>query len=263
MRKWKARLLLFSLICGALYFVQERYDFFRLRELEIVPAGVLSDMVVWRSVPRSSERFWPSLSLERRQFVKSIEGFYPVVVKLKTVGWGRYRISIEPLEPLLYVSWNSNMWLLSKNGRMWPANLPSNAKVKGMLFPEKPILAWDSELAMPIDPDRQSGEIYPSSLPMAKIKKWYEAIEKIGWQNDIYCVLAKKVDGKPVVQLLVGAPDGILSEIIVKEDTSDWEWLAAALEKVFPEAGSSVPNGLVVNATFTDMKFIVTSRDNR
>jgi hypothetical protein len=98
---------------------------------------------------------------------------------------------------------------------------------------------------------------------MAKIKKWYEAIEKIGWEDDIYCILAKRIDGRPVVQLLTGSSENITSEVVVKEDTTGWASIAAALYEVFPEAGSRIPNGMVVNATFTDMKFTVTSRDIR
>jgi hypothetical protein len=259
--KRKVVLLLFSFICGALYFAEIRYDFFRLRELEIIPTGALPEMIVWGSVPGSTERFWPSLVLNKRIFVRRIEGFFPVEVKFEVKGWGRCRVSIKPLEPILYVSWRSKMWLLSKNGRMWPADLPSNSTVKGMVFPDKPILAWDSGLAMPIDPERQSGEIYPSSLPMRKIGKWYETIEKIGWKDDIYCVLAKKINGRPVVQLLLGSGDSTASEIIVKEDTSDWLSLASALEHVFSGMNSKVPKGYVVNATLADMKFTVKSRD--
>jgi hypothetical protein len=259
--KRKAGLLLFSFICGALYFAETRYDFFRLRELEIAPTGALPDAVIWSSVPGPSERFWPFLALNKRTYVRGIVGFFPVEIKLAVKGWGRYRVSIKPLEPILYVSWRSRMWLLSKNGRMWPANLQSNATVKGMVFPDKPILAWDSGLAMPIDPERQSGEIYPSSLPMKKIDKWYETIEKIGWKDDIYCVLAKKINGRPVVQILLGSGGGAASEIIVKEDASDWLSLALALEHVFPGMGRKVPKGYVVNATLADMKFTVKSSD--
>jgi len=248
-------------MCGFLYFVEQRYDFFRLQEIEIVPVGVIPDSVIWDAVPGSAEHFWPSLFLSGRDFTGRVENFLPVQLSVKVAGWGRYRVSITPLEPMLYVSWRSNMWLLSRNGRMWPANHPANIVVKGMVFPERPILAWDSGLALPIDPERQKGDIFPSSLPMAKIKKWYDEIERIGWGDDIYCVLAKKVDGRPVVQLLLGSGEKISSEIVVKEDTSDWASLAAALSEVFG-SGSRVPNGLVVNATFTD-KFTVTSRDNR
>jgi hypothetical protein len=263
MKRWKTKVLLISLLCGALYCAYERYDFFRLRELAITPIGILPDSTIWRSVPALAVRFWPSFFFKGREFVSKIDGYYPVELKVRPSGWGKFSVSISPLEPMLYVSWNSNMWLLSTNGRMWPANLPSNTRVKGMILPEKPILAWDSGLPMPIDPQRQKGEIYPSSLPLAKIKKWYEAVEKIGWEDDIYCILAKRIDGRPVVQMLIGSSDNITSEVVVKEDTSDWASIAAALYEVFPESGSRIPNGMVVNATFSDMKFTVTSRDNR
>jgi hypothetical protein len=264
MRKWKAKLLMLSLLCGVFYFVQERYDCFRLRGLEITPRGILPDTTVWQSLPRAAERFWMSLFWERGKFVKGIEGAYPVGIKLKVTGWGRYKISIEPLKPMLYVSWNSNMWFLSDNGRMWRTDLPSNTSVKGLRLPEKPILAWDSGLAMPIDLETQGGGICRSSLPLAKIKKWYDTLEKVGWEKDVYCLLAKKIDGRPVVQLLLGSGDGLSGEVVFKEDTANWMPVAAALTRVYGGAGSIVPKGLVVNATFTDsMTFTVTSRDYR
>jgi hypothetical protein len=264
MRKWKARLLMLSFLCGAIYFAWQRYDYFRLRGLEITPSGILPDATVWQSLPRAAEHFWLSLVFERRKFVRGIEGAYPVEIKLKATGWGRYRVTIAPLEPMLYVSWNSNMWLLSQNGRMWRADLRENASVRGLVLPQKPILAWDSGLPIPIDLETQGGGIFRSSLPMAKIRKWYDMIEKIGWENDVYCVLAKKIDGRPVVQLLLGPGDGSAGEVVLKEDTASWASLAAALGKVFPGNSSTVPKGLVVNATYADsMTFTVTSRDNR
>ncbi|MDR0647719.1 MAG: hypothetical protein LBF92_00075 [Synergistaceae bacterium] len=264
MRRWKARLILLSFLCGALYFADQRYDYFRLRGLEIAPAGILQDTTVWQSLPRVSERFWPSLFWEKRGFAREIEGAYPVEIRLTASGWGRYKVSIIPLEPMLYVSWNSDMWLLSKNGRMWRTDLPSNASVKGLKLPDKPILAWDSGLATPIDPDAQGGGIFRSSLPLTKIKKWYDMLEKVGWEDDIYCVLAKKIDGRPVVQLLLGSGDGQPGEVVLKEDTANWSSIAAAMAKVFSGAAGPVPKGLVVNATYADsMTFTVTSRDNR
>lgn len=251
------------MLCGLLYFVEQWYLFFRLRELEIIPQSVLSDTMIWEAVPASADTFWFSLMFKEREFLKKLEGFYPVEVKLRIIGWGRYRVSVTRLKPYLYVSWNSKMWLLSANGRMWLANLPSNAKVKGLSLPDKPVLVWDKGLAIPIDPDRQNGEIYPSSLPLAKITGWYEALEKTGWEKEAYCLIAKKIDGRPVVQILMGSESDVFGEVIVKEDTADWFSLASALEELFPNAAHKIPPGFVINATFADMKFTVTSKDKK
>ena len=259
-KKWKGKLLLLSILCGVLYFVDQRYDFFRLRGMEIVPGGVLPEAAIWESLPRQAESFWPSLIFGSRDFVRRVEGFYPVEINLKITGWGRYRVTVKPLEAFLNVSWNARLWLLSTNGRMWLANLPVNAIVKGVELPDKPILAWDSGLPLPIDPERQGGDIYSSSLAMEKIKRWYDTIEKTGWYRDIYCLLAKKVDGKPVVQVLFGSENAITGEIILKEDTSNWLSLAAAMEEIFPNAEYRTPPGMVINATYTDLKFTVTNK---
>ena len=258
-RRWRGKLLLLSLLCGILYFAEGRYGNFRLRGIEVTP-GVLPEEIVWQSVPQDADNFWPLLLWNQRSLAKKIEGFYPVEMRLRLVGWGRYFIELKPLEAYIYVSWNSRMWLLSTNGRMWLASLPANTQVRGVGHPTRPILSWDSGLALPIDPERQMGDIYPSSLPLQKIKGWYETAEKIGWYGDIYCLLAKKVDGKPVVQILLGGVEAITGEIIVPESTANWLPLAAALEELFPNGEYLKPPGMIVNATYSDMKFTVTEK---
>ncbi|MDR3332680.1 MAG: hypothetical protein LBT08_08625 [Synergistaceae bacterium] len=261
-KRWRSKLIILCLLGGVLYSVELRYGFMRLRDVEMTPRGAVSDVVVWQSVPRNAETFWPALLVLGRKFTRGVEKFYPVELKIRLTGWGRYRVTIAPLEALLCVSWNSKLWLLSTNGRMWLANLPANAKVKGIIIPNKPILAWDQGMALPIDTEGQTGDVYPSSLPIAKIRKWYEVIERIGWNDKIYCLLAKKIDGKPVVQVLLGSEAGITGEIILKEDTEEWPYLAAALEEKYPGSERGIPSGLIVNATYKDI-FTVTSKDAR
>ena len=258
-RRWKGKLLLLSLLCGILYFAEGRYGYFRLRSIEIA-SGALSDEVVWESIPGDADNFWPLLLWERRSLARKIEGYYPVEMRLRLVGWGRYLVELEPLEAYIYISWNSRMWLLSTNGKMWLASLPANAQVRGIGHPARPILSWDPGLALPIDPERQMGDIYRSSLPIAKIRRWYETVEKIAWYDDIYCLLAKKIDGKPVVQILLGGQDAITGEIIVPEDTANWLPLSAALEEIFPDGAYRKAPGMIVNATYSDMKFTVTEK---
>ena len=259
MRKWKARLILLSFICGLLYFADERFDFFRMRALEIVPSGIIADKIIWEAVPKSAESYWFTLFFDSN-FEKKIESYFPVQVDLSITGWGRYRVSLAPLKTFIYVSWNSKMWLLSKDGRMWPSNLRGTASIKGLSFPDKPILVWDPNLAIPIDTGGQSCDIYESGLPIAKITKWYEAIEKIGWSKYVHCLIAKKIDGRPVVQIVFGAEPGVTGELILKEDTSDWAALSAALKELYPNVPHHIPPGSVVNATYSDMKFTITDR---
>jgi hypothetical protein len=262
-KRWRRRLLFLSVLFGAVFFLEQRYGCMRLRNIEIIPASTVADSVIWRAVPKEAETFWPSLLLWSRRFTRMVENFYPVRLTVKLTGWGRYRVTVEPLEVFLSVSWNRNMWLLSSNGRMWLSKLQANSKVKGVTIPERPVLAWDAGLPLPIDPDKQRGDIYPSSLPMTRIRKWYDAIEEMGWNDKIYCLRAKKIDGKPVVQILLGSDAGITGELTVKDDPKDWVSFAAALEGIYPSYGGGIPSGLVVNATFADMKFTVISMDVR
>jgi hypothetical protein len=259
-RRWKRYLVLFSILCGSLYFAELRYGFFRLRDLEITAGAVIPEEVIWQALPKKTERFWLSLLFGNGIFEKRVTNYFPVSIKTRIVGWGRYRVTVKPLDIFLCVSWNSKQWWLSEDGRMWQSALPAGALVNGINYPSRPILSWDSELPIPIDPEKQAGDIYPSSLPLVKIKKWYETIGKMNWKEDIYCLMAKKIDGRQVVQIVLGTEGRATGEIVVKEDASDWLSLAAALESIYPSASGGVPQGVSINATYTDMKFTVSDK---
>jgi hypothetical protein len=249
-----------SLVFGAVYYAEMRYGFLRLREIEVTSGDVVPEEVIWQALPKDASVFWPSLMFGSGDFEKSIMNYYPVSVKLSVSGWGKYRMTISPLDIFIAVSWNKKMWWLSADGRMWLATLPASAEVKSLNYPNRPILAWDSRLPLPIDPEHQMGDIYPSSLPIEKIKKWYDTIEMIDWNKDIYCLFAKKIDGRQVVQILLGSEERITGDIVVKEDASDWLSLAAALDNIYPRASGGVPPGLTINATFSDAEFIVSEK---
>ena len=261
-RNWRLYAVFISIMCGLIYYAEVRFSFLRLREIEVTPGNVIPEDVIWRIFPERAANFWPLLMYGNDNFEKGITNYYPVSAKLKITGWGKYRLVLTPLKIFLGVSWNSKMWWLSEDGRIWMANLPAATKVRGLTYPDKPILAWDSQLPLPIDQERQMGDIYPSSLPMAKIKKWYDTIEKIEWNKDIYCLIAKKIEGRQVVQILLGNAERITGEIVVKEDASDWLSLAAALKKqnIYPGASGEASIGLSVNATYANMKFTVSER---
>jgi len=255
--RWKRYIIMLSIVCGVVYYAEMRYGFMRLREIEVAPGNVIPEEVIWQALPKNSTVFWPALMFGSRNFEKGIINFYPVSLKVSISGWGKYRMTITPLDIFIAVSWNSKIWWLSADGRMWLAALPATASVKGLVYPERPVLSWDPNLPMPIDPERQMGDIYPSSLPIAKIKRWYETIGRIGWNKDIYCLMAKKIDGRPVVQILLGNEERITGEVVVKEDASDWLSLAAALENLYPDDSGRVPTGLTINATYADGRFSV------
>lgn len=257
----KGMLLIICFLCGCLYFIDKRYDQFRLRGIEVVPGGVIPEAIVWEAVPRAAERFWPILAFDAGEFTRRLENFYPVKLNIDITGWGMYRVTIEPLEVFASVSWNSRMWLLSTDNRMWLANLPANTAVRGLELPDKPILAWDRSLPLPIDPEMQGGDVYAASLAIDKIKGWYNIIERTKWYKNIYCLLAKKIDGRPVVQVLLGKENDITSEIILKDDTVHWLELAAALDEIFPNGEFMRPPGVIINATYADQKFTVMDKN--
>jgi hypothetical protein len=259
---WKKYLIFMSFFCGAMYFAEMRYDFFRLREIEITPGNVIPEEVIWQALPRDAVDFWPYLVFNGNVFAKRVTDFYPVSIKLSFAGWGKYKLSIEPLDVFLSVSWDSKFWMLSSDGMMWRTNLPAAVMVKGLKTPARPALAWDSQLPAPIDTERHKGDIYKSTLPMEKIQKWYGTIEKMYWHKSVSHILASKMAGRRIVRILLNGGERTFSEILMKDDASDWLSIAAALENIYPSASGGIPAGLVVNATYTDAKMTVSEKGN-
>ncbi|MDR0653452.1 MAG: hypothetical protein LBG12_09135 [Synergistaceae bacterium] len=257
---WKKCLIVISFCCGALYFAEARYDFFRLREVEITPGNVIPEEIIWQAFPRKAVDFWPYLIFNEDVFAERVTDFYPVSMKLSFSGWGKYKLNVEPLDVFLSVSWDSKFWLLSSDGRMWQANLPAAVMVKGLKYPTRPTLVWDTQLPVPIDAKRQEGDIYTSNLPIETIQKWYDTIERINWYKGIYRILASKLGGRRVVRILLGSEDRISGEILMKDDASDWLSIAAALESKYPSASGGLPTGLVVNATYANGKMRVSEK---
>jgi hypothetical protein len=259
---WKKYLIFISFFCGAIYFAEMRYDFFRLREMEITPGSVMPEEIIWQALPREAVDFWPYLVFNGDVFAERVTDFYPVSMKLSFAGWGKYKLNVEPLDVFLSVSWDSKFWLLSSDGMMWQANLPAAVRVKGLKYPARPALVWDSQLPAPIDIERRKGDIYTSTLPMEKIRKWYGTIEKTQWNKSVSHVLAGKMAGRRIVRILLGGEGRVFSEIVMKDDASDWLSIVAALENIYPSASGGIPAGLVVNATYTDAKMTVSENGN-
>jgi hypothetical protein len=259
---WKKLLIIFSFFCGILYFAEMRYDFFRLREVEITPGNVIPEEIIWQAFPRKTVDFWPYLIFNGDVFTKRVTDFYPVSMKLSFAGWGKYKLTVEPLDVFLSVSWNSKFWLLSSDGVMWQANLPAAVMVNGLKSPARPTLVWDSQLPAPIDEEQRNGDICMSNLPMERIRKWYDTVEKIYWYKNIYRVMASKLEGRRIVRIFLGGENRISGEIMVKDDASDWLSIAAALENIYPSASGGIPAGLVVNATYTEAKMTVSKKGN-
>lgn len=258
--KRKKKFLVIAFLIGAFICINRKYDFFRTVSIEIDPPGLIPSQVLWNAMPEAAQAFWPYLLVNARSFERALESFYPVKTTIKLIGWGKYRVVADPLEIFIYVSWNSKMWLLSTDGRMWLASLPANSVVRGLQLPTRPILTWDAGLPIPIDPDDQGVDIYRSSLSMTRISKWYETIAKTSWYDDIYAMIAKKIDGRQIVQVLLSDKDRLTGEIILKDDTVNWLELAYALDAIYPNGEYKMHPGKIVNATYSDSKFVVTNK---
>ena len=252
-------MILFFLIAGFLYGLEQRYHLFRVADISYVPDNVLVQDMVWHAMPEKAEVFWPIL-LWRSDVLKSeIEHYYPVSAHFKSVGWGKFRLDVIPLEPFIKVYWSGVTWYLSDEGKIWRVSLGANALVHGITSPKRPLLVWGKEMPIPINMDKQRGDITQSSLPIQRIKAWYYEFDRLGWNEKIYRVTATRSEGRTILNLEFKTLSEKKMVIIVNDDPVGWQSISQAVSEIQRDRAVRSED-LFIDTTYKG-KLIVRSRD--
>lgn len=252
-------MILFFLIAGFLYGLEQRYHLFRVADISYVPDNVLVQDMVWHAMPEKAEVFWPIL-LWRSDVLKSeIEHYYPVSAHFKSVGWGKFRLDVIPLEPFIKVYWSGVTWYLSDEGKIWRVSLGANALVHGITSPKRPLLVWGKEMPIPINMDKQRGDITQSSLPIQRIKAWYYEFDRLGWNEKIYRVTATRSEGRTILKLEFKTLSEKKMVIIVNDDPVGWQSISQAVSEIQRDRAVRSED-LFIDTTYKG-KLIVRSRD--
>lgn len=252
-------MILFFLIAGFLYGLEQRYHLFRVADISYVPDNVLVQDMVWHAMPEKAEVFWPIL-LWRSDVLKSeIEHYYPVSAHFKSVGWGKFRLDVIPLEPFIKVYWSGVTWYLSDEGKIWRVSLGANALVHGITSPKRPLLVWGKEMPIPINMDKQRGDITQSSLPIQRIKSWYYEFDRLGWNEKIYRVTATRSEGRTILNLEFKTLSEKKMVIIVNDDPVGWQSISQAVSEIQRDRAVRSED-LFIDTTYKG-KLIVRSRD--
>lgn len=249
-KRIKLSLLLASLAAGLLYAAESRFAILRLYEIKTEPAYIIPNDIVWGTVSSKQEKCWPVLWLHRKSYCRLIEKYYPVNAALTLSGWGRLTLRLETLEPAFMMHWGDRYWYVSEDGRAWQTSFEENNLVSIGRAVSQPALSWSSDRATPLDVSSESVNIYQSSLPVAKITKWYENVDALGWKNDVKFIQAGMKEGQMIVRLIfadASGADGV--NIIFADDPSLWQEAGLAVKKIYPDL-NKISSKIFIDTTY-------------
>ncbi len=249
-KRFKILLLVIAISMGALLAAESRYAVLRVRSIEADPSEILPERAVWGTVRPEEEKIWPLLWFSQEAYCKNIEAYYPVNLRMRLSGWGRFKLEVLPLEAACRMYWGGRFWYVSEDGRAWLTSLKENSFVRSERAGKLPLLSWSSDRATPIDLSGEHGNIFLSRLPMGKILMWYGSLNELGWSESVRFVQAVRDKGRDVVKLILYAPDGGNgASIVLGDDPEEWRTAASAVKKIFPDI-SQISRDIDIDTTY-------------
>ncbi|MDL2298784.1 hypothetical protein LJC40_06530 [Synergistaceae bacterium OttesenSCG-928-D05] len=247
----KIFLVLIALAGGLGVAAESRYAVMRIADISVRPRGdILSSETVWGLVSEREEAFWPYLWAAKKSYEKALEEYYPVKVRMKLVGWGKFELETTYLQPLYRLFWDNKYWYVSQDGKVWLATLDMNKWLNLDEVMRKPVLTWGEVRTTPVDMASEDGNVYVSSLPIARIRGWYENIELLGWSGYVKFIQAGKREGISVVRLIFkDAQGGNGADVLFPDDPVLWQEPGLAIKKIYPDA-AKLPPEIFIDTTY-------------
>ncbi len=253
-RTLKKFLIILCALAGGLIFAAEaRFAVSRISLIEQTPADALPQYVLWGTIPSARERFWPLFWLHRNEYKELIEAFYPVEVNISLTGWGKFRVSSSPLVPVYRVYWGGRFWHLSAEGKLWLSSLAENRLIDASAAGKRPLLAWGADRATPIDMADHNGNVFKSSLPLARISRWYAQIGALKLAPHVKYVQAGVKEGSPVVRLILYKPGSGENgaQLLLPDDAEKWAEAVLAIKKLYG-APENMPPDILIDCTYKE-----------
>lgn len=248
--KIKIILLLFSLTAGILTAAETRYGVFRLINIEAEPQGVLPQDVILGTISPIQERFWPLLLMHENSYCAFIEKYYPVKLRISISGWGKFKLEVMPLNPIIKMYWGGKFWYVSPNGKVWLTSMKENDYISTAEANSAPILSWSSDRITPVDISGDHGNIYSSTLPMPMILKWYENIMFLGWNERVRFIQVCKREERNVVQLMFHNQENTGgATIMFIDDPEEWHAAGLAVNNLYPDM-TKVSHDIFIDTTY-------------
>lgn len=246
----KVLAVLLAITVGFIVAAEGRFAFMRIGNIRVVPPQALPQYAVWGTLSPMQEYFWPDFWFSKGDYEGLLEAYYPVNVHTEIEGWGRFKLEAQPLVPIYKVYWGGKFWYLSEDGKLWSSSLPENKILAEHRAESLPTLAWGADRATPIDISSASGNVFISSLPVNKIKGWYDMAEKLEWTKNVKFIQAGMREGSPVVRIIfytAGGANG--AQLVLPDDPKRWYETGSAVKKLYGGI-SNLPADLMIDCTY-------------
>lgn len=250
-KRVKAFFVLLALVAGIMLAAESRFSLFRVKKLDITAQGMVPEYAVWGVIPRGGEDFWPIFYKSKTAYELLLESYYPVKANLTMTGWGKFRLDLKPLKPVIRLFWGGKYWYAAADGHIWLTSLKDNRYVSAEAAMAAPALAWGTDRMTPVELSSMGkGNIFVSSLPMVHVMKWYANIKTLGWNNDVKYVEAIVNEGLPVVRLILnGASGDGGARILFSDDPEQWIEAGLAVKKLYPDV-LRLPQNIFIDTTY-------------
>ncbi len=249
-KKIKFYLLIFAFAAGILAASESRYVVFRLTDITAEPSAILSQHVIWGTVTPKQEKCWPLFWLSTKSYCRLIEDYYPVDLRMKLSGFGKFKLEVKPLDPVFKLYWGGKFWYASHDGKVWLTSLEINRFVDSDAVNSLPVLSWSTDRTTPLQISEKHGNVYRSSLPIEHILKWYENVKALGWNKKVKFIQAGIIEGKAVVRLIFyDKTGGNGVNVMFVDDPELWQEAGLAVKKIYPDFTNISPD-LFIDTTY-------------
>ena len=246
-------MIFLAFIAGAFYFLDSRFQFFRMRNVSLLPQNPQLENRVWRSLKARHIRFWPSLIADRKKISSEIERVLPVSVTLNLSTFGSLKVEARPLEVWSVIVWKGKEWFLEKNGIVWPADLEGNVLLGEMNRESLPLWEVGGSIEnLLIEDGREHNELSPairrSNLPVSAMNDWLGRLEELSWYGLIKKIEINKRAAEYVLTLcIVGGSTRVF--LTLKAEERNILEIEDAIKEIMPDFPFT-EGDLEIDATF-------------
>ncbi|WP_172634024.1 hypothetical protein [Thermanaerovibrio velox] len=247
------RIVLLALLVGILWGVESNINLMRMLGVTVVPPGLLPEEAVWSILTPTERRFWPLAAFRSEEIAERLESRVPVSAEVSIANWGWLRFRVSPLHPRAMVMWKGRFWLWASEGKVWPASLPQNVTVKGMVYPSGPVVYWDTSMDPLFEGASVNREVMPSNVPLVKIMNILDVIRSIRVSDaGLKGLKVLRGDESPIgIAIYVSGDAETMRVMFPIKDEAGAERIFRVL-KILKEKGAISGDQMLVDCTYKD-----------
>lgn len=225
------KVALCSVLLGGLWSLFEYNAWFSFGNYSLKAPDPALERAFWELLPSRVLRFWPFFVRDSRNVGGFLEKKLPVAVRTEMRGLGSFSTRIDLLSPWLVAEWRGQLWVVSREGRMWNT-ADSSMRLSGMEIPERPL--W----RIPTLPETLSRDVlplprgvFPSFLPTGTVEEFLARLGLCSWFRDVQDIELNRRAGSTLFKLgLVRGKQKFT--VLIQRNGYGWQELGLALEQI-------------------------------